>query len=1098
MKKTTLLLTFILALNNLFSQKWLEMADSPDANLYEIQKEFYNFYKDKDVSIKSNGYKAFKRWEYYVSPRVYPTGNLSVLSDMAKNYSDFLIKNGYNKNPNTNIQNKLSSSSSVMSTTWTSVGPFGAPTGLVFGLPRKAGRDNFLTFHPTNTLTIYAGSAGGGLWETTNGGVSWITNTDNLPVGAMSDLAIDPTNPSIMYLATGGGNDVLAGQPSPSQGMYKSTDGGVTWLPAGLTFSLSQNRVIHRIVLDPTNPTIVFAATNIGIFRSTNSGASFTSVSSLNCWDLKFHPTNPTIVYAVGTSFYRSTNSGTSFSLVSTPISGANRLVMATTTINPSFVYILGSRSSDSQFLGLFQSTDDGQTFVTKSTTPNVIGNSCAGTSTGQGQGWYDLAIAASPITSGEIVVGGVNVFRSTNNGTSWTMIGCWNSPTPYIHADIHELQYAPNGTLFSSNDGGIFWYNGTNTWTDITSNRNIAQMYKIGLSSLTVNRWITGHQDNGTNIKNGVNYTASLSGDGMDCFIDRTNDNVMYAEQYNGSLNRSTNGGASWTSIATSIGGAGDWVTPWKQDPTVANTIYAGFSKLLVSTNQGSSWAVLGNTAGTGSGGTITEFAIAPSNNQVIYVLQGGSIRKTINAGTNWTNVTGTVPAGVATFITIKPTDPNTAWVTVSGYNAGQKVYQTVDGGATWMNISSNLPNLPANCSVYETGSNDRIYIGMDVGVYYKDNSSSTWTLYNVGLPNVSISDMEMSPASPGKIYAATYGRGVYMADVVPTTAAPVSDFSYFGAMCAGTNKVLVDNSSNTPTSWSWTIAPTTGVTFNSTSVQNPTLNFTSAGIYTISMISGNGIGTATAVVTKTLSVFTTPTLVLSANSMTVCDADPFTVSASGATSYTWSYSGGFASSTTYTPIGDWTYTVTGSNNGCTVRDTINVVNIARPTLVLSANTLTVCEQTSFSVSVSGANTYTWSNGGGNSANVTYTTASLGYTTYTVTGDIWGCSKSDTINVMAISCVGILELKQNGTSFKVYPNPTNDKITLKMNDIKTVDVTIELIDASGKSVFKQQAKFDTNKTEITLNIASLANGIYSLKLVSKQGTSQNLKIIKE
>ena len=878
--------------------------------------------------------------------------------------------------------------------------------------------------------------------------------------------------------------------------MYKTTDGGLTWLPAGLTFSLSQNRVIHKIVLDPTNPTIVFAATNVGIYRSTNSGTSFTSVSSINCWDIKFNPSNLTIVYATGSAFYRSNNSGASFTLVSTgiPTTGSNRMAIAVTPLNPSNVYVLASKSSDSQFMGVYQSTDDGQTFVTKSTSPNIIGNSCAGTSTGAGQGWYDLAIAASPINSGEIVVGGVNVFRSTNNGTSWTNIGCWNSPTPYIHADIHELQYAPNGTLFSSNDGGIFSYNGTSTWTDLTAQRNIAQIYKLGLSGLTVNKWITGHQDNGTNIRNGANYVASLSGDGMDCFIDRTNDAVMYGEQYNGSLNRSTNGGSTWGPITTGITGTGDWVTPWKQDPTVANTIYAGFNTMFKSTNQGSNWSQIGTTGG---GSSIVEFAIAPSNTQIIYVLQG-SIRKTINGGSSWTNVTNGLPAGNATFITINPTNPNMAWVTLSGYTAGSKVFQTVDGGATWMNITGNLPNLPANCSVYETGSNDRIYIGMDVGIYYKDNSSTTWTLYNAGLPNVAVMDMEMSPASPGKIYAATYGRGVYMADVVPTTAAPLSNFSYYGAMCAGTSKVLVDNSSNTPTSWSWTITPTTGVTFNSTSVQNPTLNFTSAGVYSISMISGNGIGTATAVVTKTLSVYITPTLVLSANSMTVCDADPFTVSATGATSYTWSYSGGYASTTTYTPMGDWTYTVTGSNSGCTAKDTVHVVNIAKPTLVLSANSLTVCEQTSFSVSVSGANTYTWSNGGGNSANVTFSTPTAGYTTYTVTGEAGGCLKSDTINVLAISCVGILELKQYGTSFKVYPNPTNDKLTLKMNDAKLLDATIELFDVSGKSVLKQHAKFDKDKTEITISIAALANGVYSLKLISKQGSSQTLKIVKE
>jgi photosystem II stability/assembly factor-like uncharacterized protein len=1018
MKKTLLLIGLFLISKNNFSQEWIEKARKPDANLYEIQKEFYEYFKDKDINIKSTGYKAFKRWEYFVEPRVYPSGNISVLSQLSKNYSDFLLQNSLNSDGN-----KTSLNNSVLSNTWVAVGPIGAPTGLVSGLPRKAGRDNFITLHPTNTSVMYAGAAGGGLWETTNGGVSWITNTDNLPVTAVSDMAIDPTNTNIMYLACGGGDDVLSAFPVPSDGLYKSTDGGVTWAPTGLTFSLSLGRVIHKVVLDPTNSQIVFAATNAGIYRSINGGTSFSPVSSINCWDLKFHPTNPTIVYACGTAFYRSTNSGTTFSIVTSgiPTSGSNRMAIAVTPTNPSYVYVLASRSSDSQFLGFYSSTNAGVSFTTASTSPNIIGNACSGNSTGAGQGWYDLAVAASPINPNEVVVGGVNVWKSTNGGVNWTNIGCWvgTGNPPYIHADIHELQYSPSGTLYSSNDGGIFSYTGS-SWIDLTANRNIAQIYKIGLSSLTANRWITGHQDNGTNIKNGANYIASLAGDGMDCFIDRTNDNYMFASQYNGSIYRSTNGGSTWSAITNGITGTGGWVTPWKQDPTFSNTIYCGRNNLFKSTNYGTNWSQIGTTGG---GGSIVEFAVAPSNNQVIYVIHPGSIRKTINGGTTWTNVTGNVPAGNATFITIDPNDPNTAWVTISGYTAGSKVFQTVDGGATWMNISANLPNLPANCSVYEPGSNDRIYIGMDVGIYYKDNSSSTWTLYNTGLPNVAIMDMEMSPAAPGKIFAATYGRGVYQADVIPTTAAPVTNFSFYGNLCAGTDKILVDNSSNTPTSWTWSITPNTGVTFNSVSVQNPTLSFTSPGVYSISLVSGNSFGTGS-VITKTVLVSTTPTVSLSSNSITICDLDPIIVTATGANTYTWSNGGGSNPTVTYTPNGDWTYTVTGSNNGCIDTETLSVTNI--------------------------------------------------------------------------TCVGIVELQGAETSFNVYPNPATEKITLKINTVKTVDVIIELFDTAGKSVLKQNVGFSKEKTECKINIASLSSGLYYLKLYSKDKSSQTLKIIKE
>jgi len=1014
MKKTIIVILSILTSTSFHAQKWVEMASKPNANFYEIQKEFYKSFEDKDITIKSTGYKAFKRWEYFVGPRVYPSGDLSVLAQLSKNYTDFLIEN------NINTSDNFMQAAAPTSATWVPVGPMGAPTGLVGGFARKAGRDNFLTFMPSNTLTIFAGAAGGGLWKSTNGGTSWSTNTDNLPVTAVSDLAIDPTNTLVMYLATGGADDLNSGTPSPSGGLLKTTDGGISWVACGLTFSVSQNRVISKVLIDPSNSQVILVATSVGIYKSINGGLSFIAINSSLTWDLKYHPTNPNIVYASGTVFSRSTNGGSSFTTISSgiPISGSNRMQIAVTPINPNNIYVLASKSADSQFLGVYRSSDSGLNFTTASTSPNIIGNSCSGNSTGQGQGWYDLAIAASPTNSNEIVVGGVNVWRSTNDGTSWTNIGCWiGSASTYVHADIHELEYAPNGRLYSSNDGGIFYYSG-NSWIDITAQRNIAQIYKIGLSALTPNLWITGHQDNGSNIKNGANYIASLAGDGMDCFIDRTNNSIMYAEQYNGSFNRSTNGGASWTGITSGITGTGAWVTPWKQDP-VASIIYGGRQQMFKSTNNGTNWTQMGTTGGTGS---IIEFAIAPSNNQVIYVLYSGSIRKTTDGGLTWANASGTFP-GNPTFITINPTDPNNAWVTKGDYSAGQKVYQTTNGGTSWSNVSSNLPNLPANCSVYEPGSNNRIYIGMDVGIYYKDNSSSSWTLYNAGLPNTAVMDLEMSPASPGTIYAATFGRGVYSADVVPVSAAPVSDFSFAGSMCVGSPKTLIDNSSNTPSNWNWTISPMAGVVFNSSSVQSPTLTFSNAGIYTISLVSGNSFGQG-AIITKTILVSNTPTIVLSSNNISSCDQDPVTITASGANTYTWSNFGGNNASATYTFGINFTYTVSSSNNGCV--------------------------------------------------------------------------SSQTVEVTIINCLGVLELSANNSSFNVYPNPVNDFITLKINAPKELNVAVELLDAAGKLILKENASFTKEKADFKLNISSLSAGIYYLKLNSKKESSQTLKILKE
>ncbi|MBL7917189.1 MAG: hypothetical protein JNM96_02255, partial [Bacteroidia bacterium] len=789
-------------------QNWVELKNNPNANFYDIQKAFNEYWKDKDINVPGNGYKPFKRWEYFVEPRVYPSGDLSLLAKTGENFQAYL--DGYAAS-STNSTSKFESNNQIASSTWTAIGPMGAMTGSANnGLPRKAGRDNFITFHPTNINTFWVGAPAGGLWKTTDNGATWTTNTNSLGVIGATDLAIDPSNTNIMYLATGDG---YAGD-TRSIGVLKSTDGGATWNTTGLNYNVSSNFLIRRLIIHPTNPQILIAATNGGVYRTNNAAVSWTlETSNMNTYDVEFKPGDPNTVYAsTNSSFWLSTNGGDTFTQISSgiPTSGSARLNIAVTAADVNYVYVIRSNSSNG-FGGLYRSVNSGTSFSVMSTTPDILANSCAGTS-GGGQGWYDLAIAVSPTNKDIVVVGGVNHWRSTNGGTSWTCIGCWNSTVanpPYVHADVHDLDYRSDGVLYSTNDGGVYYHTGT-SWTDITANRNIAQIYRIGLSALSPARWMTGHQDNGSNLYTGTQYLARYAGDGMDCFIDRTNDNNLFASTPNGGYVKSTNGGASWSGATTGLSGGTYWVSPWKQDPQVANTIYGSRIHLWKSTNQGTSWTQLAAIPGNTAQG-VYEFAIAPSNNQVIYVIHGSTgVFKTTNGGTSWTAVNSGLPVGVVQieYIAIKSTDPNTAWVVCSGYSAANKVFKTTNGGTSWTNITNTLPNIPANTVVYDpNGANDMVYIGMDVGVYYRDNLSANWTLYNAGLPNVPISDMEISPASPTKIRAATYGRGVWEVDVV-TLAAPVTSYTVASPnLCTNTNLQFNDNSTNTPSSWSWSV---------------------------------------------------------------------------------------------------------------------------------------------------------------------------------------------------------------------------------------------------------------------------------------------------
>ncbi len=816
---------------------WVHMMSDPNANFYEVQAAFNNYWKDKTIE-KGKGYKAFKRWENYMEPRVYPSGNMTLPSLSYPNYLEWLSQNPDTPSPNAFLGS------------WSALGPFGTSAG------GGAGRINFVRFDPTNSNTIYVGAPDGGLWKSTNGGTSWSTNTDQLTVIGCTDVAIDPTNTQIMYLATGDGE---AGD-SYSVGVLKSTDGGATWNTTGLNWAVSLGRRISRLLMDPTNSLVLIAATSNGMYRTTDGGTTWTQTSTGAFQDAEFLPGTPNTVYASGTIFRKSTNNGVTWTTITSglPASGVERISIAVTAANTAYVYLLIGRSSDQGLLGIYRSTDSGTTFTTQKgpTGPNLLGWNSNGAD-GGGQAFYDLAIAASPTAANTVIVGGVNTWRSTDGGVTWVINSHWTgSGAPYVHADCHAIEYLPGSstTYFIGHDGGISKTTNSGTsFSDLSGNMQIAQQYRIGLSTTTAGRVLAGHQDNGTNLLSAGAWSEVYGGDGMDCFIDRTNDNTLFESYVYGDYRRSTNGGGAWTTINTGLP-SGDWLCPWHQDPVTAATLYAaGRAALYKTTNSGTNWAAVGTPTGTGS---VLEFVIAPSNNQVIYAVKQNAISKSTNGGTSFTNVTGTLPVGTAaiTNVTVSSTDPNMVWVTFSGYSATTKVYKSINSGTTWVNTSTGLPNVPCNTIVYQTGAaNDVVYVGTDVGVFYMDNTMSTWVNYMTGLPRVCIRDLEIFyPTS--KIRAGTFGRGTWESGLAAAGAfAPIAEFSGPQTICVGNTATFTDLSSFAPTSWSWSFPGGTPAT---STAQNPTITYSTAGVYNVSLTATNANGSDPEVKTGYITV--------------------------------------------------------------------------------------------------------------------------------------------------------------------------------------------------------------------------------------------------
>lgn len=736
-------------------------------SFYEIQADFNNYWQGKTITNETPreerlGWKQFKRWEYFWQNRVSPTGEFPPIGIAYEEYLKYKASQSTKKdNP------KLQSNSS-----WIHLGPKTAPGGYE-GLGRLNCVVEDPNFNGTTNRTIWVGAASGGIWKTTDAGSTWTTNTDQLAVLGIGDIVIDPNNTNTMYVATGDGD----AYDTYSIGVLKSTDAGNTWNTTGFQRVVTNQTASRRLIMSHGNSNVLFLAASDGLYRTTDAGTNWSQSVSGSFYDVKMHPTNSNIVYAAtGTGFYRTTNGGTNWTQITSGIpSGSARFAIAVTPNQVDYVFLLSSNGSGA-YNGVYRSTDAGVNFTTRSTTPNMLNSTVDGTGT-NGQGWYDLSFAVDPSNANNVLVGGVNIWKSTDGGANWTIKTYWydNGQQEPVHADHHMFIYPTSNRLYSANDGGLdISTDGGNTWTFKGSGLHITQFYRISTSQTDEYRVLCGAQDNSSFLRKSSAFGMTLpTGDGMDQAINPSRGDTMFTSSYYGNISRSYNGGLSWSGLTRPE--AGGWVTPYVIDPNNHNTLVGGFKSVWKSTNNGSNWTKISNFTNSNN---LTCIHVAPANSNYIYTALGTTMWRTTNGGTNWSTLT--LPTSNITTITSNPDDANEIWASFSNYSSNAKVYYSTNGGTNWTNISSSLPNVPANVVTYEHGSNDRVWVGMDIGVWYREAGDVSWTEYTEGLPNVICNDIEFYYAG-NKVRVGTYGRGLWEAPLpgavelaVPTLSSP------------------------------------------------------------------------------------------------------------------------------------------------------------------------------------------------------------------------------------------------------------------------------------------------------------------------------------
>jgi len=648
------------------------------------------------------------------------------------------------------------------------------------------GRISVVAFHPTDANTYWIGSPGGGAWKTTNNGVTWTNMTNQLPLIAVTDIKINPANPNTIYLCTGDKD----GSDYYSIGLLKSYNGGTTWNTTGITYTENQFRMANAILVNPIDTNSLIYASSQGIYRSFDGGTTWHGpVIGGNFMQLLYNPTDTNIVYATtyynygsGTpaQIFRSLNGGDTWTEV-THFTDGDRITLAVTPAAPGLVKAIVSASDGTNqdgLYGIFNSTDSGGSF-TEIFTPaacgsgnqNLLSYNADGTQCG-GQGFYDLTLAIDPTNANNVYCGGVNAWQSADGGSTWQIMNQWDSTLTgvvAIHADKHFMGFNPlvAGRYFETNDGGIYWSdnpNANSVWNNVTNGLGITQFYRMAVSNVATYE-IGGAQDVGTKYIQGSTYIDADGGDGMECQMDPVDGTTFYASIYYGEIDLFTTTGGWMGTVSNNIPGTpqGGWVTPYILEPTCHTCVVAGYQDVYRSADEGTTWADISGPLTTGD---LLRVVTTLADSNTFYAAEDGTnnLYYTHNMGaTAWTTLTAPYSGQVLSDVYIDPWNAKKVWVAFSGYTTGgsPQVVEYNEVTNTWTPYNTNLPDVPVNCIQIDT-QNRTMYVGTEVGVFYRDSLMSEWEPYSTGMPVVSVTDIQFDYAT-GKIWASTFGRSMW-----------------------------------------------------------------------------------------------------------------------------------------------------------------------------------------------------------------------------------------------------------------------------------------------------------------------------------------------
>lgn len=662
--------------------------------------------------------------------------------------------------------------------TWT----FAGPTNI-------GGRITDIEMHPDSPETIYVGAATGGLWKSTDDGDTWEYAFHGINLISIGDIAIDPADENTLYVGTGEANS--SSYSFRGDGIYKSVDGGMTWEFSGL----ENSAYIGRIIVDHSDSDRIFAAAcgNLftpdperGLYRSIDGGGSWEKIlfvnDSVSAIDIVQHPTDPDILYAGmwermrgltyrhsfgdGSGVWKSTDGGDNWTELTNGLitdETAGRVGLTISQSNPDVLYAFYDLPNFQ--VGVFR-TDDGGASWSQANDNQLEGMNSS-------FGWYFGQVRVHPDDEDKLWVMGVQMYTSSNGGSSWSEGVSWN-----VHVDHHAMYFDQvNDRILLGNDGGLYQsYNNGSSWGKI-NNLPFTQFYAIDINYQNPEMLMGGTQDNNTILTqtgSTDDWFPILGGDGMYCLFNYDNPDILYAEYQWGNLFKSTDGGEDMDYIGWYWeDDRVNWSAPLAMDPVNPEVLYFGTYRVWKSLDAGNSWIDVSGDITKGIDQyfhTVTTIAVSPLNNNIVIAGTGdGLVHISTNGGLIWEDVSEGLPDRWVTRVIGDPFDENTIYTTVSGFRWDEPlphVFKSTDLGENWESISGNLPEIPVNDIVLDPESPGYIYVATDAGVFFTNDGGLNWQSLNEGIYNVPIVAMKIHNPTR-QLVIGTYGLSMYRLDL-------------------------------------------------------------------------------------------------------------------------------------------------------------------------------------------------------------------------------------------------------------------------------------------------------------------------------------------